>query len=61
LKTLAVFTDKGILMINAQMGKDVSHHLKSQQATNNMNVANTYAVMNVIHKHTHTTTRTRRI
>ena len=48
-------------MINAQMGKDVSHHLKSQQATNNMNVANTYAVMNVIHKHTHTTTRTRRI
>jgi len=31
-----------------KLGKDVSHALKAQVATNNMSVANTYAVMNIL-------------
>merc|ERR1711966_34574 len=34
--------------LKGKLGKDVSHHLKSLQATNNMNVANSYAVMNML-------------
>jgi hypothetical protein len=34
--------------LKGKLGKDVSHALKAQQATNNMNVANTYAVMNLL-------------
>jgi len=31
-----------------KLGKDVSHHLKAHAATNNMSVANSYAVMNIL-------------
>jgi len=34
--------------LKGKLGKDVSHHLKSLVATNNMSVANTYAVMNML-------------
>jgi len=34
--------------LKGKLGKDVSHHLKSLVATNNMSVANTYAVMNIL-------------
>merc|ERR1712216_1060122 len=34
--------------LKGKLGKDVSHHLKSLQASNNMNVANSYAVMNML-------------
>jgi solute carrier family 35 protein E1 len=34
--------------LKGKLGKDVSHALKAQVATNNMTVANTYAVMNIL-------------